>query len=167
MITCYGDSDHASDVETRRSTVGQVIMLGTHCVKHCCKLWSQIGLSSAENEYYAICGTSATGMGIQALLHDWNISMDLNVLTDSSSAKAFASRRGLGRMKHIQTRFLWIQERLALKHFVLNKVGTLLNRADVLTKQLSAKEMYGHLTAIGHIMAGGRAKTAKMMIGEG
>ena len=48
MITCYGDSDHASDVETRRSTVGQVIMLGTHCVKHCCKLWSQIGLSSAE-----------------------------------------------------------------------------------------------------------------------
>ena len=46
-------------------------------------------------------------------------------------------------------------------------MGTLLNRADVLTKQLSAKEMYGHLTAIGHIMAGGRAKTAKMMIGEG
>ena len=86
-------------------------MLGTHCVKHCCNLLSQIGLSSAENEYYAICGTSATGMGLQALLHDWNISMELKVLTDSSSAKAFASRRGLGRMKHIQTRFLWIQER--------------------------------------------------------
>ena len=165
MITCYGDSDHAGDVETRRSTVGQVIMLGTHCVKHCCNLLSQIGLSSAENEYYAICGTSATGMGLQALLHDWNISMELKVLTDSSSAKSFASRRGLGRMKHIQTRFLWIQERLALKHFVLNKVGTLLNRADVLTKQLSAKEMYGHLEAIGHILAGGRAKTAKRMIG--
>ena len=48
-------------------------------------------------------------------------------------------------MKHIQTRFLWIQERLALKHFVLSKVSTLLNRADYLTKQLSAKEMYGHL----------------------
>ena len=49
MITCYGDSDHAGDVETRRSTVGQVIMLGTHCVKHCCNLLSQIGLSSAES----------------------------------------------------------------------------------------------------------------------
>ena len=70
MITCYGDSDHASDVETRRSTVGQVIMLGTHCVKHCCKLWSQIGLSSAEKEYYVICGMPAIGMGIQALIHD-------------------------------------------------------------------------------------------------
>ena len=106
-------------------------------------------------------------MGIQALLHDWNVTMELRVMTDSSSAKAFASKRGLGKMKHIQTRFLWIQERLVLKHFVLDKVGTLLNRADVLRKQLSAKDMHKHLTAIGHIMAGGRAKTAKMMIGEG
>ena len=40
-------------------------------------LLSKIGLSSAENEYYAICGKSATGMGLQALLHDWNISRKL------------------------------------------------------------------------------------------
>ena len=26
VMTCYGDSDHAGDVESRRSTVGQVIM---------------------------------------------------------------------------------------------------------------------------------------------
>ena len=38
---------------------------------------SKIGLSSAEDEYYAICGKSATGMGLQALLHDWNISRTL------------------------------------------------------------------------------------------
>ena len=142
-------------------------MLGTHCVKHCCNLWTQIGLSRAENEYYAICGTSATGIGIQARLHDWNITMELRVMTDSSSAKAFASKRGLGKMKHIQTRYLWIQERLALKHFVLDKVGTLLKGADVLTKQRSAKEMHKHLAAIRHMMTDGRAKTAKRMIGEG
>ena len=88
-------------------------------------------------------------------------------MPDDPSRKAFASQRRLGRMKQIQTRYLWIQEQLALKHFVLAKVGTLLNRADVLTKQLSASFMHKHLTAIGHIMAGGRAKTAKRMIGEG
>ena len=167
VLTCYGDSDHAGDVESRRSTVGQIILMGTHCVKHCCNLLSQIGLSSAENEYYAICGTAATGMGIQALLNDWNVPIDLKVLTDSSSTKAFASRRGLGKMKHIQTRYLWIQERLALKHFSLEKVGTLVNRADVLTKQLSAKDVLKHLTAIRHVFIEGRARTAKKMIGEG
>ena len=56
---------------------------------------------------------------------------------------------------------------ISFKTFFLDKVGILLNRADVLTKQLSAKEMHKHLTAIGHIMAGGRAKTAKRMLGEG
>ena len=51
-------------------------------------------------------------------------------------------------MKHIQIRYLCIQEQLALKHFVLAKVGTLLNRTDVLTKQSSAKVMHEHLTVM-------------------
>ena len=68
---------------------------------------------------------------------------------DDSSRKAFVSKCSVSRMKHIQTRYLWIQEHLALKHFVLAKVGTLLNRADVLTKQLSASFIHKHLTVIG------------------
>ena len=84
MITCYGDSDHASDVETRRSTVGQVIMLGTHCVKHCCKLWSQIGLSSAElrkrdvyvlkkdlEQFEQLSESSDTEDDVRLVLHVW------------------------------------------------------------------------------------------------
>ena len=45
------------------------------------------------------------------------------------------SKLSLGRMKHVQILYLWIREQLALKHFVSSKVGTLLNIADVLTKQ--------------------------------
>ena len=106
---------------------------------------TQIELSSAEKDYYAMSGISAIGMGIQALLHDWSITMEFRVMTDDSSRKAFASKRGLDKMKHIQTRYSWIQERLVLKHFVLDKVRTLQNRADVHTKQLSAEEMHKHI----------------------
>ena len=53
---------------------------------------------------------------------------------DDSSRMTFMSRCSLSRMKHVQMRYLWIQEQLALKHFVLARVGTLLNKADVLTK---------------------------------
>ena len=35
-IDAYGDSDNAGDPESRRSTVGQIIMLGQHTVKHSC-----------------------------------------------------------------------------------------------------------------------------------
>ena len=44
------------------------------------------------------------------LLHDWSITKKFRVMTDDSSRKAFASKRGLDKMKHIQTRYLWIQE---------------------------------------------------------
>ena len=49
------------------------------------------------------------------------------------------SKLSLGRMKHVQIIHLWMRELIApdvtLKHFVSSKVGTLLNKADVLTKQ--------------------------------
>ena len=55
------------------------------------------------------------------------------------------SKLSLGRMKHLQIAYLyrifylWMRELIApdvtLKHFVSSKVGTLLNMADVLTKQ--------------------------------
>ena len=49
------------------------------------------------------------------------------------------SKLSLGRRRHVQIVYLWMRELIApdvtLKHFVLSKVGTLLNMADVLTKQ--------------------------------
>ena len=49
------------------------------------------------------------------------------------------SKLSLGRMKHVQIYYWWMRELVvsheALKHFVLSKVGTLFNIADVLTKQ--------------------------------
>ncbi len=35
--------------------------------------------------------------------------MDFIVNTDSSSAKALAQRRGVGRLKHVDLRHLWVQ----------------------------------------------------------
>ena len=49
------------------------------------------------------------------------------------------SKLSLGRMKHVQIYYWWMRELVvsheALKHFVLSKVETLFNIADVLTKQ--------------------------------
>ena len=42
--------------------------------------------------------------------------------TDSSAAKSFVNRRGLGKMKHIQSRYLWVQERVAENHLKVTTV---------------------------------------------
>ena len=36
--------------------------------------------------------------------------MSVRVHTDSSAAKAVASRRGLGKLRHIELKYLWVQE---------------------------------------------------------
>ena len=37
----------------------------------------------------------------------------LKVRTDSSAAKGFVTRRGLGRQRHVSTRFLWLQDKVS------------------------------------------------------
>ena len=51
------------------------------------------------------------------------------------------ARLGAGRVRHIQTRFLWVQERLREKAFDLAKVGTLANPSDLGTKAMVAEAL--------------------------
>jgi hypothetical protein len=60
----------------------------------------------------------------------------LTVSTDSSAAKAFASTRGLGRMRHLEVKDLWIQALVKQGRIVLHKVRGDRNISDVLTKYL-------------------------------
>ncbi|CAK0892634.1 unnamed protein product [Prorocentrum cordatum] len=152
------DSDTAGDKVSRRSTVGQVAFVGKHVVKHMCNILQVIGLSSGENEYYAISAGACTGLGIKGILEDWNVVCELKVVSDSSAARGFSSRRGVGKQKHIQTRYLWVQERLAMRHLDLGKFGTKENRADLLTKPLTKKEMEEHMKGINQEFREGRAQ---------
>ena len=52
-----------------------------------------------------------------------------------------AYKMGLGRARHIETRFLWIQERLHCKELELLKVDTAVNTADLGTKLVDAKTL--------------------------
>ena len=72
---------------------------------------------------------------------DLGLDLSLQIFSDSSAAKAFASRRGLGRQRHVQTRHLWLQERVAAAHFTIQKVGTTQNPADILTKAASRETL--------------------------
>ena len=160
------DSDNAGDTETRRSTVGQVVFYNGHAVKHSCNLLQTIGLSSAENEYYAISAGACTGLGVQSLLKDWGLHEDLVVETDASAALSFASRRGLGKLKHIQTRYLWTQERIAAKHLKVRKVHTKRNHSDLLTKPLTAAEINRHMAGMSQEFREGRAQSGKKVLGS-
>ena len=49
---------------------------------------------------------------MQSFMRDMMVELDVIVESDSTSAKSFASRKGLGKQRHVQTRYLWIQDRV-------------------------------------------------------
>lgn len=60
------------------------------------------------------------------------------VHADSSGAKGVAARRGAGRIRHIQTQTLWLQEVIARR---VLKIDGKINPADIGTKVLGSAAM--------------------------
>ena len=102
------DSDHAGCAVTRRSTTGMIALFGVHTLKHASNVQSTISLSTGESEYYALVKGGSTALGIQSLLQDLGLDLPAVVESDSNSAKGTVSRIGLGKARHIQTRYLWL-----------------------------------------------------------
>ena len=145
----YCDSDWAGCRRTRRSTSGGVATVDGGVVKTWSSTQATIATSSGEAEYYALAKAAAEGLGIQSLARDlgWDLKLILHI--DSSAAKSVASRTGLGKLRHLEVRYLWIQEALKSKRFKIRKIPGAMNPSDALTKPMSAAEMQAKLNLVG------------------
>ena len=89
-------------------------LFGAHTLKLASNVQSTISLPTGESEYYALVRGGSTALGIQSLLQDLGLDLPAVVESDSNLAKGTVSRTGLGKERHIQTRYLWLQERVAM-----------------------------------------------------
>ena len=64
--------------------------------------------------------------------------------TDSSAAKGVVSRAGRGKVKHLETSLLWVQERASRGEIVHRKIPREINGADLLTHHCSRRELDRH-----------------------
>ena len=140
-IDVYVDSDWAGCKTSRKSTSGGILTVGGAGVKSWSSTQGSIATSSGEAEYYAMIKGAAEALGLQALARDLGWNMRIRLWTDSSSAKSAASRRGLGKTRHIEVKYLWLQEAVRRGRLRLGKIAGELNPADILTKPLSFADM--------------------------
>ncbi len=63
--------------------------------------------------------------------------------TDSLAARSISSRRGAGRVRHVEVRELWVQERVRRGELSINKVRGEDNVADGLTKHVERRRSAG------------------------
>ena len=120
-------------------------MLGSHMIKSWATTQGVIALSSGEAEYYGIVKGTSVALGLRNMLDDLGMKVRIRVKTDASAAKGIASRRGAGKVRHIEVSQLWVQDKVAAGEVVLQKVGTHDNIADALTKNVGAEVLSKHM----------------------
>ena len=129
-------------------------------IKHWSTTQSTVALSSAEAELTGICKGAAQSLGLQSLAADLGIQLDVTIMTDATAAIGIARRRGLGKVRHLATADLWIQDRIRKKDFALKKIPGSENPADMLTKHVDRSLMQKHMTNLGLHLESGRAASA-------
>ena len=111
---------------------------------------ASVALSSCEAEVIAASEGIKEALLLQEVLMFAGLGHNvIEVLVDSSAAHAFFHRRGVGRMKHIDSRVLWLQDLIAARGVELKKIPRTQNLADMLTHTPSAKELEVSLPLMG------------------
>jgi hypothetical protein len=148
-IFVYVDSDWAGCLATRKSTSGGVVMNGKHCIKTWASTQATRATSSAEAEFYAIVEGASRGLGLKSLVKDMGKDVKIVMYSDASAGRSLAFRKGLGKVRHIETKYLWIQDVIKEGRINLLKIKGTDNPADIGTKHLSISEMSGFLVGMG------------------
>ena len=132
----YSDSDWAGGRATGKSTSGGIVMLGAHLVKSWSRTQDSVTLSSAEAELVALGKLAMETRGIRSMCRECGLTEDgraSTLYTDASAALSIAKRQGAGKMRHINVKSLWLQEKELQKELAYEKIKGEDNSSDGLT----------------------------------
>ncbi len=83
--------------------------VGDCLVRFSGKSQSVIAFSTSESELYALVSATATGIGLCQLAADLGPTVKLQVRGGATLCIVAATRRGVGRAKHVCLSYLWAQ----------------------------------------------------------
>ena len=140
-LTVFADSHWAGDRPTRKSVSSWVIMLDGFLLSAGARTQSVVAQSSCEAEYIAATAATSEAKHIQAFFAVCGQLVSIDLRFDSSGAIGVASRRGLQRLRHLDVRFLWLQQETANKKVRISKVPGPENVADANTKPADRRSL--------------------------
>ena len=153
----WSDSDWAGCKRTRRSTSCFVLMHGQHFLKMGSTTQQPVSLSSGEAEWHSAVRAGSALVGLVNMAKDLGRTLDPTLRVDASAAIGIASRRGVGKVRHLDVRTLWLQRLITDKLMKIAKTPGKENCADLGTKHLGRVEMWKHLNFLGFKKLAGRS----------
>ena len=111
---------------------------------------------------------AAIGIGMRSLLRDLGNDRTLRVWTDSTASVGICSRQGIGKIRHLDTRVLWVQQRIRNGDLELYWLPGKENPADIFTKaDIAGEKMVEIIEMLSCRFISGRPKSAPELRTEG
>jgi hypothetical protein len=135
----YSDSDHAGDLEDRKSTSGVTFFLGNNLVTWSSQKQKCVAQSSCEAEYIAAGAAACQGLWLSRLLGDLcgREPAKFKLLVDNKSAIALCKNPVFHeRTKHIDIKYHFIRSCYEEGQLDIDYTRTEEQLADILTKAL-------------------------------
>jgi len=156
-LDVYTDSDWAGCTATRKSTSGGIILHGRHPIMHWSKLQGNVALSSGEAELNSQVKGVAEALGVRNAARDLGVELQIRSHCDSSAARGILNRVGVGKMKHLEVKHLWVQEHVRTGEVHVHRVPRAENPSDAMTHPSTRPDLDRHLSRMGVWMRPGRA----------
>ena len=115
---------------------------------------------------YALTAGCSEGLGPTAMAKDYGRQMAAVVHVDASAAIGITQRKGLGKLRHLDTQSLWIQDAVRTKRVGVEKVPGTDNVADIGTKHLDGPNLDKLLKKLGVEFRDGRAVSAPGLVNK-
>jgi len=138
-IRVYVDADLGGDRETKRSTTGFVIFMGSAPMTWYSKLQHCVAISTAESEYYSLNECALKCMWLRNLLNELGIKIDCITINIDNRAAIYNSKNETinPKSRHIDLRYHKIRELIKEDKIDLKYIKSQYNIADGFTKYLN------------------------------
>ena len=124
------------------------------------KTQSTIALSYGEAKLAAVVKGATEALGLQAIVEDFGIPVGPHLRSDATAAIGMVKREGLGKVRHLATADLWIQQKVRRGHIKVSEVPGKENPSDMITKGLEGPDIDRHMQTIMAAKASGRHRFA-------
>ena len=125
-------------------------MFGVHLIHHWSKMQANLALSSGEAELNASVKGGAESLCVSRVLESIGQTVTIRHWCDSSAARGILQRSGVGKLKHLQTKQLWLQELVKSAIMSTYRIPRDANASDCLTHPTSHIVLHKHLSQMNY-----------------
>ena len=143
-------------------------MFGSHLIKSWSRTQDSVTLSSAEAELVALGKLAMEMLGVRSMCREWQLSKEGHagkLFADASAALSIAKRQGAGKLRHINVKSLWLQEKEVQNELSYEKVKGEDNPADGLTKHVRQELAAKYAELVGVKLSADRAERSLQLAG--